>query len=287
MRVKTPRESNEMMPHIATGYVTGYDSANHRIFVVLDDGQTISNSIYVVEHGPSDPFSKKQTELPRRGTRGLIVFPNRSSINGCWIGSYDPNLNNAITSNSQSPFENYFSHWNGGFSFEDQLGQFSRYFTDGTYLQLGTSTNLPTLYRNVYGGSNPQNTRTAYTTAQRNPNPQSPFNLFLHHSSGAQVEISSSGSISISGVSGETFSISLNGTTFTIDAEGNANIQLNSGAVFELNGGGDALALVSKLVSWLASHTHLGVMSGSDICGPPAQIITPTTIESTLAKTAT
>lgn len=279
-------ERNMGVPLITSAWVTGYDPVNRGVFVILPDGQTIGSSVQVLSHGPSDPFAKEMPELPRRGTRGLVLFPDRDSRNGVWLGSYDPNLNNAVTSDSSHPFENYFAHWAGDFSFEDQSGQCSRYFTDGSYLQIGSTTTLPTLYRNQYDSSTGKVNRTEYTLAQRNPNPQPAFNFYFKHSSGTSFSIDSSGNVAVSGAASAVFAVTFEGTTIAIDDSGNVVITLAGGAVFEINNTSDALALVSKLVSTFNAHAHKNVTSGTGVSGTPLKQIIATDIESTLAKTS-
>lgn len=289
-------EADISVPLIAQAWVTGYDSQNHRLKVLLADGQVVPYSVQVIINGPADPFAVNQVELPRRGTKGIVLFPNRDIRSGVWLGAYNPNLNNAICSPPQTPFENLFSHWNGAYEYMDQTGNYTKWFTDGTYLQVAQSTTLPTLHRNVYNGSNAgtgAGTRQTYPTSARIVHQPSPFNVYLSHPTGTtllvdtsgNVNVTSSGSITASAANGKTITVQANGTSFQIDATGNILMNLAGGKTVQVNGAGDSLALVSALTAWLSGHTHTSSSPGNPT-STPIQPITAATIQSSLVKVA-
>ena len=279
-----------VIPLIADGYVTGYDASNHRLQVNLSDGQTIANA-YTLTFGPSNEQSYNQIEPPRRGDRVLLAFPNNNPNNAILLGSYYGRPNDAIMSgaNDDQIFVNCFSHFSGAFEYQDQQGNRTIFCPDGSYINVGSSPTLPTMYRHVYNSSTGTRTTQTYAISARVNPLASAVTMAVSHSSGTSAIIASSGSIQVSGASGATLSFALNGTTVTIDANGNVNIALANTAKVDITGqntpllqlgpGGDALALVSKLVTAFNTHLHSGgTLSG--LTGAPTVPWTAVTIKS-------
>ena len=229
-------EKDISVPLIAQAWVTGYDSQYHRLKVLLADGQVCPYSVQVIINGPADPFAVNQVELPRRGTKGIVLFPNRDIRSGVWLGSYNPNLTNAICSPAQTPFENYFAHWNGSYEHMDQTGNYTKWFTDGTYLKIGQATTLPTLHRNVYNGTNAgtgAGTRQPYATSDRIPTQPTPFNVYMSHPTGTAFLVDPAGNISVTGASTVTVSASgamvfKTASTYGLTAASSLNVSAGS-----------------------------------------------------------
>ena len=235
--------NTDSAPLITHGFVQSYDAQNHRIYVILNDMQEIAIPIQVLINGPADQWAVNQIELPKPGTKVAVAFINGDPRNGILLGSFFGNNRNAITSAPGFPFENFFAHWNGAYEYMDQIGNTTKWFPDGTYMQVSQTIGaLPTLYQNTVDSTGNQQ-RVAITNSQRLPVPPTPgFQIYIKHSSGTDI---------------------------TVDNNGNVIITLNSGATFQLNNTSDALALVSKLLTAFNNHTHLGVTAGSGATGPP------------------
>lgn len=247
-------------PLLADAWVTGYDAPNHRLYVILHDGQQLPVPVRVLINGPADLNAVNQVEMPKRGTKVVVGFINHDLRNGILLGSFFGTGANTITSNSAQPFLNFFSHWSGNFEYMDQLGQTVNWYPDGTYIQVAQDVSaLPTLYQHTLdSGGNQQ--MVAVSPTSRVANTPSPgFKIFIKHSSG---------------------------TTVTIDNSGNVIIGLNGGATFQLDSDSDALALVSKLLNAFNNHTHGAVYPGSGVSGPPYTPWQASDIESALAKTS-
>lgn len=247
-------------PLITDAWVTGYDAINHRVYVILHDGQQLPVPVRVLMNGPADLYAVNQVEMPKPGTKVAVAFINHDLRNGILLGSFFATGANTITSDSTQPFLNFFAHWTGNFEYMDQIGQTVNWYPDGTYIQVAQDVSaLPTLYQNTLDSEGNQQ-RVAVTPASRVATAPSPgFKIFINHSSG---------------------------TTVTIDNTGNVIIGLKGGATFQLDNASDSLALVSKLLNAFNNHTHSSVEPGGGASGPPYAPWQVSDIESALAKTS-
>ncbi len=249
-------------PLITDAWVTGYDAQNHRVYVILHDGQQPPVPVRILIDGPADSFAVNQVEMPRRGTKVAVAFINHDVRNGILLGSFFPTGANTITSDTSTPFLNFFAHWTGNFEYMDQMGQTVNWYPDGTYVQVAQNiTALPTIYEHTVDTNGAQQQIAVSPSSRVAPGnvPNPGFQIYIKHSSGTDI---------------------------TVDNNGNVIITLNSGATFQLNNTSDALALVSKLLTAFNNHTHLGVTAGSGATGPPYTPWQTTDIESALAKTS-
>lgn len=247
-------------PLITDAWVTGYDAVNHRVYVILHDGQQLPVPVRVLMNGPADLYAVNQVEMPKPGTKVAVAFINHDMRNGILLGSFFATGANTITSDSTEPFLNFFAHWTGNFEYMDQIGQTVNYYPDGTYIQVAQDiTALPTLYQNTLDANGIQQRVSVDPASRVSMVPSPGFQIYIKHSSGTDI---------------------------TIDNSGNVIITLNSGATFQLNNTSDALALVSKLLTAFNSHTHTSVSPGNGASGPPYTPWQVTDIESDLAKTS-
>lgn len=253
-------------PLITDAWVTGYDAVNHRVYVILHDGQQLPVPVRVLMNGPADLYAVNQVEMPKPGTKVAVAFINNDMRNGILLGSFFATGANTITSDSTEPFLNFFAHWTGNFEYMDQIGQTVNWYPDGTYIQVAQDiTALPTLYQNVLDANGIQQRVVVDPTTRiasgNVPNPI--FQVYIKHASGTTVTIDVSGNVIIGGLTGGP-----------------------GGTTFQLNNDSDALALVSKLLIAFNSHTHSSVQPGGGASGPPYTAWQVTDIESNLAKTA-
>jgi len=112
--------------------------------------------------------------------------------------------------------------------------------------------------------------------------------LLIKHESGSNVYMKSTGDVVVAGStnSATTITIANNGeVTVNVGGSNNVNITGSGQPLLQLGAGGDALALVSALVTAFNSHTHLGVTTGSGVSGIPQTAWTASTIKSTKAAT--
>jgi len=266
------------VPFITKAWVRGYDAEQRLLYVIGAGGQSVP-PVRMLFAGPADGAAVNQVEMPRIGTAGLVIFPNQDSRDGFWLGSIYDSPTNAITSDSGSPFENYFAHWCGAFRYLDEKGDFTYWSPDGSYFKLGETTSVPTVYRHEYqvdGTSSIE--RNEYPVSERVAKTASPKYLHIHHASGTSATIDPSGNATLDITTGKTFTINCNGASIEIDASGNVKINSASGAQTQFNDITDSLALVSKTVQWLSEHEHIDSVGGTT--SPPVTPIDSTTIES-------
>lgn len=277
------------MTEPAVGWVIGYDVPNHAVYVVLEDGSPLNFPVRVPFNSSADQMAISQNELPRKGTAGLIIFVNNDYRNGFWLGSYYPTLQNAVTSDVNSPFENLHRHWSGAFEYQQENGDTTHYFPDGSYIRIGTDTTIPQLYRNILQPVTP-NTNLEYTVEREEvtlsstvSNVPPPFSVYYKSASGAIFYVDTSGNVSISVPQSSTFDVTGNGTTIKIDASGNVIVTLATGSTTQINGEAFHAALAELVAQWASTHNHIDSMGGTTT--PPVQPITETTIGSTVLET--
>ncbi|MDE2233362.1 MAG: hypothetical protein KGJ90_04610 [Patescibacteria group bacterium] len=275
------------MPALTVCQVIAHDPANGGLVVLLTaSAQLPGFPIKVGYDGPADALRVRQKPLPGIGTWGIVAFPRGDIRNGIWLRSYYPSLVDAIHYSNdpggRDPFIDYESHFSGFWSLMDGYGNTAAQWPDGSYVTFGSGTTLPTIYRHTVTGQT-QN-RSEFTFAERVLNAPSTFSFNFQQASGTSVSLNSSGSVVVSGAPLSSFTILMGQATLNISNGGLVTLALPGTETFNITQGSgsptDQLALVSKLVSWLANHTHSGVQTGSSDTGTPVQSITAATIES-------
>lgn len=236
------------VPLLVEARVVGYDPSNHRLFVIMADGQKPASSVHVLFNGPADGCAVNQVEPPRRGTLGLIAFPGGNPNNGVWLGSYYGGYIDALMTgpNDDQIFVNCFSHWSGAFEYQDQLGNKSIFSPDGTFINISTALTLPTMYRHLYDASTGKRSPATYPlsgTAGRVPALLPAKNIFLAHTSGTSALIASSGSTSVTGATSASLTFNFGGTTISVDGSGNTALSGASSAKITLTFGGTVLTI--------------------------------------------
>jgi len=307
------------IPLLTVGQVVALDPEQRLLTIVLRTSFQSFGVPVKMGHSVFDALRVSQRPMPGRGTWGLIAFPYGDDRNGIWLCAMPPSFIDAVTTTTSGapaptdPFIDYESHFSGWWRLLDGTGNEAIEWSDGTSLVIGSGTSLPTVYRHtVDSGQNRQ--KIPFLPADRIPTPPSAYNITLATKSGITFSVSASGAVTVSGATANPFTIAINGTTFVIgpsgaltvtgapgqtstfafggstveqDAFGNVDITLGSGGKIVVNGGGDALALVSKLMATLNAlsiafdtHTHGGVTAGDAITAPPSTSWSPSAFSS-------
>jgi hypothetical protein len=233
--------------------------------------------------GPADALRVKQQPMPVKGTWGLVAFPYGDDRNGVWLCSFYSNLQDAYT-NPLDPNAEYDAHWSGTWSLLDGLGQYAKSFPDGTYVVLGEEPGLPAPTRNVVNSRQVRES-TPYTAADRVSAVPSPRALRVHHASGTEINIDTSGNTSVTGASGASLSFNFGGTLVTVNSSGQVSIAMPGSENFKVSNDGnpatDALVLVSKFLSEFNTHTHTA-QGATAVTTVPNVPLTTSNVDSTV-----
>ncbi len=257
-----------MINPIQTGIVTAVDGKNHGVYVLLEGpggaAQGIGGpmSVQVGTFGPRDAVRIKADPLPSRGTRGVILFPRSDIRNGIWLCSIQATLNDASPFGPGFTQGAYEAQYSGLWRLDDETGQTSCVWPDGSSLVVSQSGAVPEVTRHIVDTTDPLGPKVAQVFAQssRVPNPPSPFQFVYRHPSGAQVSVDAAGAVTVQAAAGQDFNIVQNGSPAS-----------------------DLVALVSKLVAAFNAHTHSGVSSGASNTGTPVTTWNSSTIASAFA----
>ncbi len=246
---------------IQVAQVIGHAPEQHGLLVMLPSGQFITNPIRVLKSGPCDGLRIHQTALPGRGTWGLVLFPYDDDRNGVWIGAFEANLIDAITTTAGEPFTEYSAHWSGAWELMQDDGEWCKSFPDGTYVVVASGTIKPTTYRHIVNPDQTQS-RVVFTDADRIPTPPSPWYYRIQHATGSYIEIDPSGNVSVISPGGNvdvqaggTCTITVTGAT-TINSTG--NITATSQGNVDITATGTAAVTSSASASVTAPAITLG-----------------------------
>lgn len=115
------------------------------------------------------------------------------------MGSIPLNANDSINIVSGQTFISAETHWSGFWKIMDESGNLSMTFPDGTSLQIGPTSNIPSGHRvNNQGLRAP----TVFSQSQLVSNTPSAFPLTLQHASGAEITIATNGDITLTNAGG-------------------------------------------------------------------------------------
>lgn len=269
-----------MFPSLQEGHVIAVNPTRRRLTVELASSEIVEAR--VLYHGPADAVRVSHLALPGRGTWGLVAFPFGDDRAGVWLGSTYPMFMDALTTDND-PFMEYNSHWSGAYELLNQAGEWCKSFPDGTFLQVSGSTAKPTLYRHTVDENQVQQS-TVFPDNERVPNPPSPFNILISHSTGATVLIDVSGSIIATAAKGYVVQANANGASFTLTADGAITGNVASGEQILLSAGGAAtsytLVRTDLLMAYINGHVHSNGNDGDDT-GTPVVAMT-TAVQSAL-----
>jgi phage baseplate assembly protein gpV len=176
-------------------------------------------TVRVLHYGPFDGLRVKQTQLPGRGTMGVVLFPYSDMRNGIWLGAISQNLVDAVTSDDGAYFDDYEAHWSGFWKLLQQTGELTTVFPDGSEVLVGNTT-APTTYHHTVNPQNQQE-RVALTQAERVPTPPAAFPMTVNHASGTVIQIDANGNATINAGSA---SVTISGGTINLDT---ANLMIN------------------------------------------------------------
>lgn len=286
------------MPLISKAQVFAHDPNGQALYVMLTSSIQVPIKIQYGHAGPADALRISQKPMPGIGTWGVVSFPAGDIRNGIWIRSYYPSQIDAIhttggnATDPTDPFIDYDAHFSGHWRLLDGYGNLAEQWPDGSYFVLGSGNALPTTYRHIVS-SGQQQLGVPFTFAQRVPNPPAPLQwLYQQATSGAvggtSFGLDRSGNVTVSGGPIATLTVKFGGATLTINASGQAELDLPGTETLNITQGGgsptDFLALVSKLVTAFNSHVHTGVQSGGSNTGTPSSSWSSSTIDSTAIK---
>ena len=244
----TPPDSPTVIYPITNATVVGQDPDTQTLYVMLRDGQGLG-PIQIIFPGACDALRLNQNPMPGKGTTGVVAFVNNDIKSGVWLGSFPPGLYDAIPNGLNEPFTKYESHWSGAWSAQDDSGNTTSVYPDGTSVVVGTEY---TPYKHVRDASSGQRTRVPMTASDRPP-VASPFQMKITHASGATITISPSGVVTVTSPS---------------------LVEVQS-PVVSLNNGGTTQYLVTQTAwEYLTGHTHSGVSAGPANTGPPVSVPT-------------
>lgn len=264
-------------------------------------------------------LTAQQKPLPQIGSWGLVALVDADLRNAVWICAYLPSQQDALTTTMASgsaatdPHIDYQAHFSGDWWMLDGSGNYSHQWVDGSALTIASGTALPKVYRHTVDASGTQQT-IEFTRADRIAKPPTPNIYNFKHVTGTVLQVDVSGSVTVSGSSGATLSVTFGktlmtwdvsgnvtvsgaagatlvekfgGTTFSVDASGLTSLVLPGSETFNISQGGsaaDALVLVSKMVTKFNAHTHGGIQSGSSNSSTPTSPIASGDIQSTIVK---
>lgn len=239
----------DRMPMVTTGIVVTQDADNGLLYVALrTTGQVLP--VIMSYPGGADGVRIRQLPMPGRGCWGIILFPYGDPRNGIWLCSYLPTLMDALTgtvsgtgvTTSGDPFIDYHSHFSGFWSMLTGSGEHSVQWSDGSWAQAASGTDLATVYRHVVEQGQDRQ-KKEFPWEDRVPDPPSPFNYVFNHKSGTSATVSSGGSVSVSGASGAELDLSFGGTDIHVDASGNTSITGAGGATLNITFGENSITM--------------------------------------------
>lgn len=295
---------------LTSARVLAVDVPNRRLIVDLPSRQIVV--VRMLIHGPADGLRVSHPAMPGRYTQGLVVFPSGDNRNGVWIGSLYMSQLDALSTDTDQ-FLEYNSHWSGSYEMLDGEGRWTKWFPDGTYLQVSDTTQAPPTFRHTVDGQQNQQL-TQISDAERVPNPPSPRHIYVKHASGTTQHTDPQGNLTITGAKGATCTLTFGGATVVIDKDGNIfataasgkiiqananggsaeidangaiNINAASGQHLNVSAGGGAvqftLVRTDLLVSMFNGHIHSNGNQGQDT-GAPVNKIVASQIQSTMAN---
>lgn len=246
----------------ARAIVMQQDPGNGGLIVMLPTfGQVAGTgvSVKILYHGAADGIRVKQASLPERGTWGLVIFPSGNIKDGFWVGSYFPNLGDAlsvgpkmgdVTTDPNAGVIEYHSHWSGFWSYLDGSGTMAAQWPESSSFVAGNSGLVPTVFRHtVDEGQN--RTQQEVTMADRVPTPPANFTFKFHHNSGTTITIDPSGNVDVTTAPNANFTLETPSgliaetaqKTITLTATGDIKFHTNANMIVEV--GGNLSATVS------------------------------------------
>lgn len=237
--------------------VLSHDSENDGVYCMTPTGQILPLVRRLYPH--ADGLRMSKPPMPVRGSWVMLQFPGGDARNGFMLGAFHPNLVDALPNGPDDPFSHYDSNFDGSWSYRSGLSGFiAHQFSDNSSLVIGSGTlNVPQMFRHTVDGNQKQQ-RVPYNQSDRNPNPQPPFGVNYTQTTSGSVggfnfKLTPQGSLAVSSaVTGQTMSITYNGTVINIDGAGNANI----------NAGNNTITLTATNII-LAGEVFLGGASAS------------------------
>ena len=177
--------------------VISQDPDNYALNVSVDGlmgGQMPSLPVKVLTAGSRDALLGHYPELPRRGTRGLVVFARGDLRSGHWIGATDPALVDASTLSPGVGNASYFARFDGGWTWRGEDGTHAEAYADGSTVLIGNAMPAPT--RHTLDGKGVRQ-RTAFPLSERVSGAVGPFQMALTHVTGSNMTMDVSGNVTV------------------------------------------------------------------------------------------
>jgi hypothetical protein len=226
-----------LSPHPHRAMVIAHDPSSDSMYVMLSTGQITGFPVRRLYHGTADGMRINKPPLPVKGSWGLVIFPSGDARNGVWLGSYPPNMVDAIPNEQDDPFCDYHSHYSGHWSFTHGIsGYMATQFADGSYAIASSGSNLLTTHRHTVDDQQKQQ-RVEFKWSDRNPNPQPTF-AYTFVQSGTQfsVYLTGAGSTTVTFNQGQTLTIQQSGTGTTWNIDGDGNITFSTAGTVTITG---------------------------------------------------
>jgi hypothetical protein len=273
------------------GTCMSQDPDRRRITVMLRSGMIVDCQL--MSHGPNDALRVHHGPMPTVTTSCVVQFVHGDVRNCVLIGTLNRNQQDAFTTAPGDEHAHYESDWSGGWRYRSSNGQFADVYPDGTAFIVGFGGSIPTTYRHVVTSGQARE-RQALTPAQRRPAAASAYPITLAQSTGAALEFSAAGSVSLASAtghqnalqsngadvtlsgtgavvvlaaSGQTVTLQANGGTVVIDSSGNMTLTPAGGQV-TINGTLNVTSLNVNGASY-AGHEHIDTQPGTGRSGPP------------------
>lgn len=259
-------------PYPLKAQVLSQDPENDGVYVMLGGSAQVLNFLVRRMYPHADGVRISKPPLPSRGSHVLIMFPGGDIRNPVMLGAYHPNQQDPLPSAAGDPFAHYESDYSGGYYYKDGVsGNIAQQFADNSYFVMGSSLNLPTIYRHQVNSGQVQE-RIPFTQSFRNPTPQQPFALGFGQASSGQIggtsfSLDSSGNLAVSGTVQRSITLKFGGATIQCDASGNINLTAGASTNVVVSGNlrvsGNIFWNTATTATDAAGHKHSGVTTGS------------------------
>jgi hypothetical protein len=265
-------------PYPLSAQVLTQDPENDSVYVMLRGSAQVLNFPVRRMYAHADGVRMSKPPLPSRGSHIMVVFPGGDIRNPMMLGSHIPNQQDAIPAPAGDPFSDYHSDFSGGYYHKDGVsGNIAQQFADNSYFVMGSSLNLPTIYRHQVNSGQVQE-RIPFTQAFRNPNPQQPFAMGYGQATSGSVggttfSLDTSGNLTVSGTTQRSITLSFGGATVQCDSAGNINLTAGASTNVIINGNlrvtGNIFWNTSGTATDAIGHKHSSVTTGSSQTGAP------------------
>lgn len=234
-------------PQFSEAMVLSADPKSHGVRVVLASGQSPAWPVRVLHKGSADGMTVSHHALPRPGSWGLVAFPGGDNRSGVWLGALNLCGVDAYSTETDANLA-LDSHWSGNFEQTTGDGEWTHSFSDGSFIQVASSTTKPVLNRHVVDAAQNRNL-VPFPDSQRIANPPSARYFTITHASGATITIDPTGDVSITAAGSNESAVTMTAAgTITVNAASAVDLGAFGAAVYRL--------VDERFVTLFNSHTH-------------------------------